>query len=436
MTEAAGKLLVVQVAGLGYDFLQGRDSSEWRGLVFHPMESPFPALTCTVQAGFRTGQGPSRHGVVSNGVFSRELMRPFFWEQSASLVTGPRVWDSLRRRGKRVAMLFWQQSLGESVDIVISPAPIHRHDGDMVPACYSKPRDLYPRLCAAVGRKFDLKRYWGPLASAKSSDWIAEATAALIRDESLAPDLCLTYLPVLDYSLQRYGPADGRSRKALDALLAELRLLLIAAREANYEVVVFGDYAIGPSARGAAFPNQALRRAGFLREREVEGRKYADLWDSAAFAMVDHEIAHVYVKRPADVEPVQRLLANLPGVGEVLTAEAQRNRSIAHPRCGDLLLIAAEGYWFAYPWWEKRGEEPDYAGHVDIHNKPGYDPCELFFGWPPFSVSRRASRIRGSHGRNGADRRTCWAATWHVGHNPVNAMDLALTCINWFDQKH
>ena len=65
---------------------------------------------------------------------------------------------------------------------------------------------------------------------------------------------------------------------------------------------------------------------------------------------------------------------------------------------GDLILTAQAGRWFAYPWWEPASEAPDYARHVDIHNKPGYDPCELFFDVLPTRVSLDATRICGSHG--------------------------------------
>ncbi|HCN09388.1 MAG TPA: alkaline phosphatase family protein, partial [Lentisphaeria bacterium] len=77
---------------------------------------------------------------------------------------------------------------------------------------------------------------------------------------------------------------------------------------------------------------------------------------------------------------------------------AQAVHNIDHPRAGELVLVAAPGAWFAYPWWREKRQAPDYATHVDIHNKPGYDPCELFFG-PFLGTSQNHARIRGSHGR-------------------------------------
>jgi hypothetical protein len=78
-------------------------------------------------------------------------------------------------------------------------------------------------------------------------------------------------------------------------------------------------------------------------------------------------------------------------------------------RVPDFELTAAPGAWFAYPWWEEKVEAPEYASHVDIHAKPGFDPCELFWGWPPPSIGQNPARIGGTHGR--IDAPAAWAAT-------------------------
>ena len=430
MTTQA-KLLVVQVAGLGYDLAQ-QHGLACSGRPFQPMQSVLPAVTCPVQASFRTALAPAAHGVVSNGVYSRTLRRTAFWEQSAALVEGPRIWEGFRRRGRKVAMLFWQQSLGEEVDVILSPAPIHKHHGGLIEDCYSKPAGLYGYLCQRVGRPFRLARYWGPFASAQSSQWVAEATAALLESPGHAPDLCLTYLPVLDYDLQRYGPGHAAAGRAMEALRQQLALLEAAAKRSGYELLVFGDYAIAPCARGAVFPNRALREAGWLAVRQVAGRLYADLHESRAFAMCDHEVAHVFVRQPADLPAVRDLLAVQPGVGRVMAGDEQTAAGLAHANAGELVVLAADGHWLAYPWWQARAEAPEYAGHVDIHSKPGYDPCELFLGWPPGTVSQDAGRVRGSHGRVGADRKTCWASS-AISGNISTVVDLATRVNDWLE---
>ncbi len=417
----ARKLLIVQAAAL--------DREVPGPLRFARARSVLPAVTCTVQASLRTATPPARHGMVANGLYDRRLQRPMFWEQSARLVEGPRIWDAFRQRGRRVAMLFWQQSLGESVDWVLTPKPVHKHHGGMIQDCYSQPEDLYAHLTQAVGRPFNLMRYWGPLARPGVGDWIADATAAVLADPD-APELVLTYLPTLDYDLQRHGPQHAKSDRAREALAGQLTTLLDAAERHGYAVVVFGDYAIGPVGQ-ADHPNRALREAGLFRTRSIRGRLYPDFPASRAFAMVDHEIAHVYA---ADaVDEARTVLARLEGVGEVLGRADLERAGLDHANSGELVLIARPGWWLAYDWWTRRREAPDYAGHVDIHNKPGYDPCELFFGWPPPSVSQNAGRVRGSHGRLDASRDVVWASTVELPGAVGSLVDLAAVLREWLD---
>jgi len=404
------KLLVIQVAGLGHAFAEAVGAREVGGCALRSLQPAFPALTCTAQATLRTGLTPARHGMVANGAFDAVLRRPFFWEQSSAQVGGARIWDAFRARGGSVGLAFFQQSLGEGVDMLLSPAPLHTHGGGMIESCYCQPGDLYERLARKVGRPFKLRHYWGPLASVKSSDWIAEAVAALLAEPD-APDLCFAYLPGLDYDLQRFGPAHPKAARALAAVRRELELLFDAARKNGYEAVAFGDYAITPVTREAVFPNRALREAGLFAVRVVSGKSYPDYHRSAAFAVADHQVGLVTCIDPAALPRVADTLRALDGVAQVLDRAQQAACGVDHPRAGDLLLVAEPGRWFAYPWWTASGEAPDYASHVDIHNKPGYDPCELFFGRTPFSVSLDTTKVRGSHGRVGAGCETALFST-------------------------
>lgn len=425
------KLLVINVAALGWN---QAERISVPGLAFRSAAPVFPAVTCVAQASLRTGALPSAHGLVGNGLWFPELKKVLFWEQSASLVEGPRIWEDFRARGKKVGMMFWQQSLGESVDLVLSPRPIHKHEGGMIQDCYSQPADLYARLCAKTGRCFNLMHYWGPLASKKSSEWITDATCAVMGDAALAPDLLFTYLPHLDYDLQRHGPDSpqaARARVVLAGLLAKLK----AAAEANgYEWIVFGDYAIGGVTDPAVYPNRALRDAGLFWTRSIKGMAYPDFFNSPAFAVVDHEVAHVFTRDAEAKASARRALDGLPGVDAVLEGETRRSAGLDHRRAGDLVLVAKRGSWFAYPWWTDRREAPDYATHIDIHNKPGYDPCELFFGWPPLSISLNTAKVRGSHGRATGDDAIAWATSLAVDPAPRSIVDLASTIRAWCDR--
>ncbi len=417
------KMLLVQVAALGWDFVHKYPPPPDLP-TFNKLAPEFPALTCTAQASFRTASALGRHGMIGNGLFFRDLRRASLWEQSASLVEGPRFWRDWRAAGKKVGMLFWQQSLGEEADLIVSPRPIHKHHGGMIQDCYSRPEPLYARLCEEIGG-FNLMHYWGPLASHKSTQWIVTATRFVMRDPSLAPDLLLTYLPHLDYDLQRHGPDSTAARRAAARIYEDLRALIHAAGEAGYEAVVFGDYAIEPVVGGPVYLNRVLRDAGFLAVRHVRGMAYPDFFTSRAFALADHQVSNVFIADPADVPRVSGMLRALPGVSQVMDRDAQQATRLHHTRSGELLVSAQAGYWFAYPWWTERREAPDYASHVDIHNKPGYDPCELYFGWPPGSISRDPARIRGTHGRAGPGCEMAWSTTGARENQPTTLIDLA-----------
>jgi predicted AlkP superfamily pyrophosphatase or phosphodiesterase len=412
------KLAVLQVAALGWDFYAKRLAGSSLPK-FEPTASVFPAVTCSVQASVRTASPPVRHGMVANGLFFRDLKKVLFWEQAASLVQGPRIWEPARRAGKNVGMLFWQQSLGEALDLVVSPRPIHKHEGGMIQDCHSRPEPLYAELCRDLGTSFNLMHYWGPLASGKSSAWIIKALARVMKEP--APDVVFGYLPHLDYDLQRHGPDHGKARAAAHSLEGYLAQFIDACAAHGYDHVIYGDYAIQHVQRGAVFPNRRLMDAGLFRTRTVRGMLYPDFFHYEAFAMVDHEIAHVYVADPAKVEFVRQSFIGMPGVAKVWTRAQAAEVGLDHPNSGEVILLAEPGAWFAYPWWEERRQAPDYATHIDIHNKPGFDPCELFFGWPPLSVSLDTRRVGGTHGRACP---VAWRTSIPTSEHPANLIEL------------
>lgn len=386
------KILSLQCAGFGHNLLELHPQA-WAGLplAFTPLTPLFPAVTCTAQATIRTAETAEQHGIVANGRYDHDACRVEFWSQSARLVKGPRIWENTPFR---TAMLFHQQSLGERCAIVVNPAPVHKHHGGMIQACHTQPPELEAQLNQAVGTPFNLMRYWGPLAGLAASRWITRATAAIMRQP--APELILTYLPHLDYAQQKWGPAHPRVGRACAELAALLQELLHAADNASYDVVIWGDYAITPASR-VVYPNRALRQAGLFQTRTVgRGLTYPNLYDSRAFAMADHQIAHVYVHDPGDIPAARACLERLPGVGRVAEAAAF---GLPAQQSGNLVLQADPDAWFAYPWWENPREAPDYASHVDIHSKIGFDPCELFWNIPLLSTATDATLPRGTHGR-------------------------------------
>ena len=416
------KFLVVQIAAMGYNFFKEHGNTSIANLPLKPAKTIFPALTCPVQALFRTGLPPAENGMFFNGFYQHDLMRPFFWEQSHRLVKGTRIWEGFKQNGGKTAMLFWQQSLGEDVDFLLSPAPVHTHGGGMIDAVYSLPGNLYDDICTSTGNRFRLHTYWGPLAGIKSSNFIADATCALLQRHE-APELIFSYIPHLDYSLQKFGPEHPKAAKALQETLKLLTQIITCARENQYELIIFGDYAIG-KARKILYPNRTLHDQGLFRTRRVKNRLYPDYCFSTAFAVTDHEIALVYLNDKEKTAACVKALHAIDDEITVMDRKAMKSNGLASEYGPDFIITGKPGTWFAYPWWESGNEAPDFATHVDIHNKPGFDPCELFFGWNPFIISTDCSKVGGTHGHNGEGREIAWFSS--LDFEADSLMDIAL----------
>ncbi len=377
-----------------------------------PLCTVLPALTCPVQSTFLTGLAPAGHGAVGNGWYDRNLAEVQFWKQSNHLVHGEKVWQAAKRKNAAFtcAKLFWWYNMYAEVDIAVTPRPIYTADGRKIPDIHTRPAGLRDELTQGLGR-FPLFNFWGPGADLRSSRWIARCAAQV--EQRFRPSLTLVYLPHLDYDLQRFGPDDPRvpaQVAAVDALAGEL---IEAAERAGSRVIVLSEYGITP-VRGAVPINRALREAGLLTVREELGRELLDAGASPAFAVADHQVAHVYVQRPEQRDEVCRLIAGLPGVERV-------EDGLGHARAGELLAVSAADRWFSYGWWRDDDRAPDFARTVEIHRKPGYDPLELFLDprltWPRLAVGWRLARkalglrtlmdviplddrlVRGSHGR-------------------------------------
>ncbi|MEW6321530.1 MAG: nucleotide pyrophosphatase/phosphodiesterase family protein [Acidobacteriota bacterium] len=413
---------VLNVVGLTRSLL-GPDTPHLNALASDgsvaPIEAVTPAVTCSAQATFLTGTLPREHGIVGNGWYDREQALVHFWKQSNHLVRGEKVWETARRRDPAVtcAKLFWWFNMYSSADWSVTPRPIYCADGRKVVDTYSHPADLRARLVAELGA-FPFFSFWGPTADLKSSEWIAEAS--MLVDRWHAPTLLLVYLPHLDYNLQRLGPDDPRIRDDVRAIDAVCGRLIAHCRAGGRRVIVVSEYGLVPVS-GPVHINRALREAGLVAVRDELGLETLDAGASDAFAVADHQIAHVYVRDPARREEVGRLLLGVPGVDAVLDRRDQRGVGLDHDRAGDLVALAAPDRWFSYYYWLDDRVAPDFARTVDIHRKPGYDPAELFvdpqltlpqvrvaatlarkalgFRYLMKVIPLDASLVRGSHGR-------------------------------------
>ncbi|MBB6431285.1 nucleotide pyrophosphatase/phosphodiesterase family protein [Algisphaera agarilytica] len=331
-----------------------------------PLQPVFPAVTCSVQASMTTGlpvDGSGGHGIVGNGWYHRDTCEVRFWQRSDHLVHGEKVWETAKKRNPNFtcANLFWWHNTYSACDIVLQARPIYKADGRKIPDCYANLPELRDRLQAELGT-FPLFRFWGPLADITSTRWIADA--AMRVDQWHQPSLSLVYLPHLDYGLQKLGPdhADIPQHVAeVDAVVGDL---LDHYAKRDVRVVLLSEYGIEPTLpQDAAINiNQMLRGAGLLQVREEDGGELLDPGACRAFAVADHQIAHVYHEPGLE-------LPLIPGCQPV---------EMEHPRAGNTVLVADPGRWFTYDYWLDESKAPDFARTVDIHRKPGYDPRELF----------------------------------------------------------
>jgi predicted AlkP superfamily pyrophosphatase or phosphodiesterase len=414
--------IVINVVGLSPRMI-GADTPALQRLVssggMRELSTVVPAVTCTAQTTFLTGLLPREHGIVGNGWYFRDLSEVMFWRQSNRLVTGERVWEAARRRDPAFtcANMFWWYNMYSTADIGVTPRPMYPADGRKIPDCYTSPGHLRDELTARFG-PFPLFSFWGPATNITSSEWIARSSVHIRRTRG--PTLTLVYLPHLDYVLQRDGPNTpqmSRDLREIDALCGEI---IEDARRDDARVIVLSEYGITPVHRPIDI-NRALRRAGFIAVRDELGREQFDPGASAAFAVVDHQIAHIYVNAKERVTEVKASIAALPGVERVLDETTKAELALDHPRSGELVAIAEPDSWFTYYYWLDDAKAPDYARTVDIHRKPGYDPVELFLDpsirFPPVSIGWRLAKralgmrtlmdvipldarlVKGSHGR-------------------------------------
>ncbi len=335
----------------------------------------WPAVTCSVQSTYLTGKWPSEHGIVGNGWYFRDECEVRFWRQSNKLVQAPKVWEIARGRDPSFtcANLFWWYNMYSSADFTITPRPMYPADGRKIPDVYTYPDNLR-NLQTTLGT-FPLFKFWGPMADITSSQWIAEAAMEVERQHS--PTLNLVYLPHLDYCLQKFGPGHAQTRRELKAIDALVERLWTFFDARHVQVIILSEYGICPVNRPVHL-NRVLRRAGLLKVREELGREQLDAGASDAFAVADHQIAHIYINNPSKRAQVRELVGFAEGVAEVLDEVGKRKYHLDHPRSGDLVALAAPPAWFTYYYWFDDGRAPDYARTVDIHRKPGYDPAELF----------------------------------------------------------
>lgn len=340
------------------------------------IEPMLPSVTTSVQSTYLTGKWPNEHGIVGNGWYDQEDAEIKFWKQSNHLVNAEKIWE----RAKKIdpdftcSKMFWWYNMYSTADYSVTPRPQYHADGVKAPDCYTHPPDLREDLQTNLG-KFPLFNFWGPNANIKSTQWIADATVFV--DKKYNPTLTLVYLPHLDYCLQKFGPNLSHIKKELSEIDLVLKQLIEYYEQQNTKIILLSEYGITPVHRPIHI-NRILRENNLISIRKERWYELLDPGASKAFAVSDHQISHIYCNDPSVKNQVMELLKKVPGINLVLDKKSQKKYHLEHKRSGDIVAVADPDSWFTYYYWLDDEYAPDYARLVDIHRKPGYDPCEMF----------------------------------------------------------
>ena len=348
-----------------------------------------PAVTCTAQATYYTGVNPNEHGIVANGWYFRDECEVKLWRQSNKLVQAPKIWEKARSLDPdfTCANLFGWYNMYSSVDYAVTPRPMYPADGRKLPDIYTEPMELRPWLTAELG-EFPLFNFWGPNTSVKSSQWIADASKQV--ELKYSPTLTLVYLPHLDYCLQKIGTNPQTIAQDLQEIDRVCQDLIEFYEARGAKVIVLSEYGITEVSQPIHL-NRLFRQQGLITVREELCKEILIPGASKAFAVADHQIAHVYVNDPDCFAQVKNILEKTTGIDLVLDEAGKQKYHLNHPRSGELVAIASPDAWFTYYYWLDDSLAPDFARTVDIHRKPGYDPVELFVDpqlqFPPAKIA-------------------------------------------------
>jgi predicted AlkP superfamily pyrophosphatase or phosphodiesterase len=383
------------------------------------VEPVLPAVTCTAQATYVTGKTPRDHGVVANGWYDRDYAEHRFWKQPEQLVQGEKLWDLLRKQDPEFtcAKVFWWFNMHSTADYAITPRPLYLSDGGKVFDVHTQPMGMRDRIKKDLGA-FPFMNFWGPASGIESSKWIA-ASAKWIEEKHW-PSLSLVYLPHLDYSLQRVGlnrPLIEEDLRQIDEVVGDL---IKFYERRQIQVILLSEYGITDVDQPVHL-NRIFREKNWLSIKDELGTETLDLGGSKAFAIADHQLAHIYVNDPALLNEVRDVLERTPGVQQVLGKVEKHYVGLNHERSGDLIAVADAKSWFTYYYWQDDVKAPEFARCVDIHRKCGYDPVELFvdptIAFPKLKVGYKlvrklmgfrmkmdlipldATLVKGSHGR-------------------------------------
>ncbi|MFB3891552.1 MAG: alkaline phosphatase family protein [Phycisphaerae bacterium] len=380
------------------------------------MKPTLPAVAASVQASMTTGAAPGQHGVIGGGLFRRGRREVSLDERSNTLLAKKRFWHARRLGMPKTALVFWTNPLAGAADFVLGAMT----NGPSGVSLADLPVGLYARLAAEIG-PCDTALLRGPGASWPAAGWIADAAASIWREQK--PQLAWVYMPGVDFEAVRHGVDSAHAAEALRVLDLQAHRLAeeVAAGGGRTVIVSDGGYV---NVSTVAFPNIRLHQAGLLKTVQTDLGEMADLENSAAFAMVDHQIGYVYCADAAAVQAAGEALAGLNGVAQILRPSEALDCGIGCERAGDIMLLARPDAWLSYRWWPEDDRAPRAADRWDVQGKLGHDPCELFAA--PFGEEGRGQQS--DAGRIDPNPARVRASRGLVPPDPADHAVLAATC--------
>ena len=330
------RCLVAMVDGLGLDYVHGSPLPTLKALghdgVFKAGRAVFPSLTNANNLSIVCGAPPSVHGVTTNCYLDEATGKPRFLEDP-SFLTAPTLFERVRAQGRKCALLTCKaKTLGilePHVDFGLAaqaPRP------DLV-ARYGPPPDVYSRTV---------------------NTWLWQVALDLLEHR---PDLAVIYLHTTDYPMHRWAPEEAESQAHLadlDGALAEMRRV-----DPDAALLLTADHGMNPK-KICLDLARILERAGCPIRAAIS---------PVSDRLVAHHqghggVSYVYLRDPADLEPVASFLKQLPGVDEVLTREAAAvKHDLMASRIGDLVVSADRDTVFGTLAGERETLAEGYRNH-------------------------------------------------------------------------
>jgi predicted AlkP superfamily pyrophosphatase or phosphodiesterase len=315
------------------------------------LEPAFPSLTASSFATLVTGTGPFRHGVIGNVYFDRQARRVVRPPLPDSTNLATKLWERLREARPEARTLLWFAPTSRGANVELAAGL------DELGGLETTPVDVADGLVGRFG-PFPSPRGTAEPPRLEATAWILRTAAATIASER--PDLAIVRVPYLGQVARRYGPDGREANRSIRELESALGPFLDALPDGT--LVVAATESVTSPVSGPLEPNRVLRGLGLLALNDAPGGGFdLDVERSAAFALADHQLCHIYVNDPSQTAAIASAFSgeHADGIAMVAPAGHRARLGLDHPRSGDVVLVACPDRWFCGDWWQGRSEAPD-----------------------------------------------------------------------------